>query len=157
MLSINANGSKWQAVFSAPASSTSNDSNTYRQQHDPEVLSPHFGNMDTSGLENANPTILSVSQLPSRSRKGDAVRHGPDSRCDTIVYPKHAWPYGSSSSSDEDDDGEEPMDAQDIYGKLRSLLTLCPNRLDITTDVLQISSPPYLILNTLTHWASCPL
>jgi hypothetical protein len=71
-------------------------------------------------LENANPTILSVSQLPSRGRKGAAPRHGPDSKCDSIVYPRHAWPYGSGSSSDEDDDGgEEPMDAQDIYGTFR--------------------------------------
>jgi hypothetical protein len=68
-------------------------------------------------LDNANPTILNVSQLPSRSRKGTAARYGPDSKCDSIVYPKHAWPYGSSSSSDEEDDaGEEPMDEQDIYG-----------------------------------------
>lgn len=71
-------------------------------------------------LDNANPTILNVSQLPSRRRKGPAARHGPDSKCDTIVYPKHHWPYGSSSSSDEDEDyGEEPVDAQDIYGMCR--------------------------------------
>lgn len=71
-------------------------------------------------LDNANPTILSVSQLPSRSRKGAAPRHGPDAKCDSIVYPKHVWPYGSSSSSDEDEDwAEEPMDAQDIYGEHR--------------------------------------
>ncbi|KAK4241571.1 hypothetical protein C8A03DRAFT_12215 [Achaetomium macrosporum] len=73
-------------------------------------------------LENANPTILSVSQLPSRSRKGTAVRHGPDAKCDSIVYPKHSWPYGSSSSSDEeDDDGEEPMDEQDIYDLISTI------------------------------------
>ena len=71
-------------------------------------------------LDNANPTILSVSQLPSRSRKGAAARRGPDSKCDGIVYPKHHWIYGSSSSSEEDDDcGEEPVDAQDVYGKSR--------------------------------------
>lgn len=72
-------------------------------------------------LENANPTILNVSQLPSRRRKGPAARHGPDSKCDNIVFPKHHWPYGSTSSSDEEegDYGEEPMDEQDIYGKCR--------------------------------------
>ncbi|KAK3309943.1 uncharacterized protein B0T15DRAFT_18941 [Chaetomium strumarium] len=73
-------------------------------------------------LDNANPTILSVSQLPSRSRKGTAARHGPDSKCDSIVYPKHSWPYGSSSSSDEEDDaGEEPMDEQDIYDLISTI------------------------------------
>lgn len=68
-------------------------------------------------LENANPTILSVSQLPSRRHKGAAARHGPDARCDSIVYPRQPWPYGSGSSEDEDEDGDEPMDEQDIYGK----------------------------------------
>ncbi len=73
-------------------------------------------------LENANPTILSVSQLPSRNRKGAAARQGPDSKCDKVVYPKHHWPYGASSSSDEDEEyGEEPVDAQDVYGKCRRL------------------------------------
>jgi hypothetical protein len=73
-------------------------------------------------LDNANPTILSVSQLPSRSRKGAAPRHGPDSKCDSIVYPKHHWPYGSSSSSDEGEDySDEPMDEQDIYGACRPI------------------------------------
>jgi hypothetical protein len=78
--------------------------------------------MQNSDLENANPTILSVSQLPSRGRKGPATRQGPDSKCDSIVYPKRPWPYGSGSSSDEDvdeaDGVEEPMDEQDIYGML---------------------------------------
>lgn len=85
--------------------------------------------MERSDLENANPTILSISQLPSRRRKGTAARHGPDSKCDNIVYPKHPWPYGSGWSSDEDyDDAEEPLDEQDIYGKhtarIRNILPL---------------------------------
>jgi metal-sulfur cluster biosynthetic enzyme len=73
-------------------------------------------------LENANPTILNVSQLPSRQRKGPATRHGPDSKCDSIVFPQHHWPFGSSSSSDEgDDDGEDHVDAQDIYDLISTI------------------------------------
>ncbi|KAJ4297276.1 hypothetical protein N0V88_004194 [Collariella sp. IMI 366227] len=73
-------------------------------------------------LENANPTILNASQLPSRTRNGTVARNGPDSKCDSIVYPKHAWPYGSSSSSDEDEDcAEEPMDQQDIYDLISTI------------------------------------
>ncbi|KAL2129140.1 hypothetical protein VTI74DRAFT_8175 [Chaetomium olivicolor] len=73
-------------------------------------------------LDNANPTILSVSQLPSRARKGAAARNGPDSKCDSIVYPKHSWPYGSNSSSDEDEDyGEDPVDEQDIYDLISTI------------------------------------
>ncbi|KAL2141501.1 hypothetical protein VTI28DRAFT_2375 [Corynascus sepedonium] len=73
-------------------------------------------------LDNANPTILSVSQLPSRRRKGPSTRSGPDSKCDNIVFPKHSWPYGSYSSSDDGEDyGEEPMDAQDIYDLISTI------------------------------------
>ncbi|KAG7292921.1 hypothetical protein NEMBOFW57_002966 [Staphylotrichum longicolle] len=73
-------------------------------------------------LDNANPTILSVSQLPSRRRKGLATRRGPDSKCDSIVYPKQHWPYGSGSSSDEDGDcEEEPVDEQDIYDLISTI------------------------------------
>ena len=80
--------------------------------------------MEGRGLDNANPTILSVSQLPSRQRKGGAARRGPDSKCDSIVYPRQLWPYGSSASSgeeDEEEDEEEPIDEQDIFGKRRHL------------------------------------
>jgi len=73
-------------------------------------------------LDNANPTILSVSSLPSRTRKGAAARQGPDSKCDKAVYPQHHWPYGASSSSDEDDEyGEEPMDEQDVYDLIATI------------------------------------
>ncbi|KAL2023262.1 hypothetical protein VTK56DRAFT_3385 [Thermocarpiscus australiensis] len=80
--------------------------------------------MERSDLENANPTILSVSQLPSRRRKGGTARQGPDSKCDKLVYSRHSWPYGSSSSSDEDVDEheeEEPMDEQDIYDLISTI------------------------------------
>ncbi|KAL2180501.1 uncharacterized protein P884DRAFT_297177 [Thermothelomyces heterothallicus CBS 202.75] len=72
-------------------------------------------------LDNANPTILSVSQLPSRRRKGLSTRNGPDSKCDSIVYPKHAWPYGSYPASDDEEYGEEPMDEQDIYDLISTI------------------------------------
>lgn len=71
-------------------------------------------------VDNANPSILNVSQLPSRSRKVTTPRQGPDSKCDNIVYSKRPWLCGSSSSEDEDleeEYGEDPVDAQDIYGK----------------------------------------
>lgn len=87
---------------------------TYPQSPQP---SHHTSTRMERDLENANPTILSVSELPSRRRKGLA-RTGPDARCDKIVFPRHHWPYGAtSSSSDEDEDyAEEPLDEQDIYG-----------------------------------------
>ena len=65
---------------------------------------------------NANPTILNVSQLPSRAQKRIA-RAGPDSKYDNIVLSHPAW---SGDSSDSDDFAEEvsedSLDEQEIYG-----------------------------------------
>ncbi|KAK0667353.1 hypothetical protein QBC41DRAFT_139048 [Cercophora samala] len=69
-------------------------------------------------VDNANPSILNVSQLPSRSRKVTTPRQGPDTKCDDIVYSKRPWLCGSSSLEDEaleEEYGEDPLDAQDIY------------------------------------------
>src|SRR4051794_30793535 len=84
--------------------------------------------MQKSELDNANPTILNVSQLPSRRRTRGTARHGPDSKYDHIVFPKQVWPAISSRAasswpSDEEDDDdddtpiEEPIDEQEIYGQ----------------------------------------
>ncbi|KAK4193294.1 hypothetical protein QBC35DRAFT_101305 [Podospora australis] len=73
-------------------------------------------------IQNANPTVLDVSQLPSRSRKSATVRSGPDSKCDSILYPKRPWLSSTSSSSDEEDEyEEEPVDEQDIYDLIATI------------------------------------
>lgn len=85
--------------------------------------------MAKSDFDNANPTVLSVSQLPSRSQVKGHVRKGPDSKYDHILFPKQWWAGSSlnsdpsvwTSDEDEDDDlalaTEEPIDEQEIYGK----------------------------------------
>ncbi|KAK0630160.1 hypothetical protein B0T17DRAFT_486228 [Bombardia bombarda] len=92
--------------------------------------------MQKSDLDNANPTIFDVSQLPSRSQKKRSVRQGPDSKYDSILFPKHAWPWAGSKttstwpSDEEDDDGddlrddnfvEEPIDQQEIYDLISTI------------------------------------
>ena len=84
--------------------------------------------MQKSDLDNANPTILSESQLPSRGRKRDVVRNGPESKYNDILFSEQPWLWDLSNSttawsSDEssDSDGgelaDEPIDEQEIYGK----------------------------------------
>lgn len=85
--------------------------------------------MAKSDLDNANPTVLSVSQLPSRNLAKGHVRKGPDSKYDHILFPKQWWAGSSlntdpsvwTSDEDEDDDltlaTEEPIDEQEIYGE----------------------------------------
>ncbi|KAK3956011.1 hypothetical protein QBC32DRAFT_203863 [Pseudoneurospora amorphoporcata] len=85
--------------------------------------------MAKSDLDNANPTVLSVSQLPSRNLAKGHERRGPDSKYDHILFPKQWWAGSSlnndpsvwTSDEDEDDDltlaTEEPIDEQEIYGK----------------------------------------
>lgn len=70
-----------------------------------------------SDLDNANPTILNVSQLPSRAQKRAAARSGSASKYDRLVLADQDWP--STSSDDEggyDDTADEALDEQEIYG-----------------------------------------
>jgi hypothetical protein len=81
--------------------------------------------MEKSVLDNANPTILSLSQLPSRRLKQVVSRPGPESKYDDFLFPRQAPDWGlpgsvSSWSSDDDDDirlTEEAIDEQEIYGE----------------------------------------
>lgn len=81
-------------------------------------------------LDNANPTILNVSQLPSRRRdQGGALTRGPCNRYDDILSDAWSGLDGLSASSDEDEEDcrgftSEPIDEQEIYGT--RCLFLCP-------------------------------
>ncbi|KAK4161867.1 hypothetical protein QBC43DRAFT_322927 [Cladorrhinum sp. PSN259] len=84
-------------------------------------------------IQNANPTILNVSQLPSRRTKQTKPRSGPDSAFDSVLYPKRAWLSSlrdsSASEGEEDDDGLEegggddyaPIDEQDIFDLISTI------------------------------------
>jgi len=74
--------------------------------------------MQKSDLDNANPTILNVSQLPSRAQKRSTARLGVDSKYDRLVLPNQHW---SDTSSDDGEGHEEladdALDEQEIYGE----------------------------------------
>ena len=76
------------------------------------------GKMQKSDLDNANPTILNVSQLPSRAQKRSTTRLGVDSKYDRLVLPNQHW---SDTSSDDGEGYEEladdALDEQEIYGE----------------------------------------
>ena len=78
--------------------------------------------------ENANPTILNPSDLPSRRREL-AVKNRDDGGSglfDNLIpaYNYLSDPFeGPVSSSDSEDDSVEVIDEQEIYGKLRPV---CP-------------------------------
>lgn len=97
--------------------------------------------MAAAALDNANPTILSASQLPTRQKRS-APRNGPDCRYSDLIFAKPsymsrpflqdddiryqddtaaavAWSrFGAGSgASAEDDLSAEPIDEQEIYGK----------------------------------------
>lgn len=73
-------------------------------------------------LDNANPTILSVSELPTRrqrrQRKDQPKKGGIADR----LFGKPSWkldPYYTLaySDADSDDSNIEPIDEQEIYGE----------------------------------------
>lgn len=77
-------------------------------------------------LDNANPTILSASQLPTRQKKAEP-RRGPESKYDELIFAKPSylsspfcgqglatWPRGNDW---QDEFTPEAIDEQEIYGK----------------------------------------
>ncbi|KKP00281.1 hypothetical protein THAR02_07602 [Trichoderma harzianum] len=101
--------------------------------------------MAAAALDNANPTILSASQLPTRQKRS-APRNGPDCRYSDLIFAKPsymsrpflqdddiryqddtaaaaAWSrFGAGSGvSVEDDLSAEPIDEQEIYDLISSI------------------------------------
>jgi len=126
-------------------------------------------------LENANPTILNASDLPSRRRESVAKKRkdGGTGLFDQLV-PAYGYPYdpfappssSSSSESSQDDDAVEEIDEQEIYDLIAPIsdpehpLTLgslaVVNLPDIhiqapTSARSNISTVQILITPTITH------
>lgn len=81
--------------------------------------------------DNANPTILNTSQLPTRQRKkGRRVQKGSRSGINDIMRkPQYLSDpfYDISWSDDTESDDEftaEPIDEQEVYGKVFLLFPL---------------------------------
>jgi hypothetical protein len=95
-------------------------------------------------LDNANPTILSASQLPTRQKKVEP-RRGPESRYDDIIFAKPSYlsgPFAGPTSAawlqlndQHDEFSSEAIDEQEIYG-------MCPQA--HLSDLLVISPHPHL-------------
>jgi hypothetical protein len=103
-------------------------------------------------VQNANPTILNASDLPSRGRedKTKPRKDGGSGLFDALLPT--FYPYDESdshpSSSDDEDDTAQDIDEQEIYGtKLRT-----PPRASylLTKPRPQISSPTSQTQNTLS-------
>jgi len=80
--------------------------------------------------DNANPTIISAEQLPTRQTRV-ATRYGPDSKYSDIIFERPSylsrpfcvddasWP--SLSSRDDDAFATEPIDEQEIYDLISTM------------------------------------
>ena len=70
--------------------------------------------------DNANPTILNPSDLPSRHRDSVAGKHDEGSGLFDDLVPRYNYlsdPFDDPlSASDSDDDVAENIDEQEIYG-----------------------------------------
>ncbi|KAF5611091.1 FAM96B [Fusarium subglutinans] len=80
-------------------------------------------------LDNANPTILSASQLPTRQKKAEP-RRGPDSKYDDIIFAKPSYlsgPFGQGPAAwprmNDWQDGfsSEAIDEQEIYDLISTI------------------------------------
>ncbi|KAL6923240.1 hypothetical protein ACHAPO_001410 [Fusarium lateritium] len=81
-------------------------------------------------LDNANPTILSASQLPTRQTKSEP-RRGPESRYDDIIFAKPSYLSGHFAGptsapwpqlNDQHDElSSEAIDEQEIYDLISTI------------------------------------
>jgi metal-sulfur cluster biosynthetic enzyme len=84
--------------------------------------------MAAAALDNANPTILSASQLPTRQKRS-LPRKGPESKYSDIIFSKPSYlsrPFCASDPSwpdalAADDFSVEPIDEQEIYDLISSI------------------------------------
>jgi hypothetical protein len=80
--------------------------------------------MGSVELDNANPTILSVSELPShrqrrRQKEDSSNKHGiHDLLMGKPSYALDPFYMSDFSDTDSDDSSVEPIDVHEIYGKL---------------------------------------
>lgn len=82
--------------------------------------------MDDTALDNANPTILSAADLPTRQAKAKP-RRGPDSLFEDVIFAKPSYlgrefcgdGFDGYTWGDAADGGfvYEAIDEQEIYGK----------------------------------------
>ncbi|OAA62263.1 hypothetical protein ISF_05272 [Cordyceps fumosorosea ARSEF 2679] len=98
--------------------------------------------MSPAALDNANPTVLSASELPTRKHK-IVPRRGPDSKYADIIFARPpylsspfcgddygaavAWPRAGGGGADaglldyDDDAAPEPIDEQEIYDLISTI------------------------------------
>ncbi|TDZ20302.1 MIP18 family protein [Colletotrichum sidae] len=81
-------------------------------------------------LDNANPTILSAAQMPTRQTKRVPPRKGPDAKYNDIILAKPAYLTRPFCDDDalwpdrdvvDDDFAEEPIDEQEIYDLISTI------------------------------------
>lgn len=115
--------------------------------------------MAATALDNANPTIISASQLPTRQKRAVA-RQGPDSKYSDVIFQRPSYlssPFcvdeASWPSFDAQDDGfaTDPIDEQEIYGTSVRVY-ICAE----TNDVHQTSSQQYPTPSTPSPSANSP-
>ncbi|KAM0288024.1 hypothetical protein ACHAQH_000092 [Verticillium albo-atrum] len=82
-------------------------------------------------VDNANPTILTAAQLPTRQSKKIGIRKGPDNKYDDIILAKpdflsrpfsdggdFLWPGGEDVN---EEFTQEPIDEQEIYDLISTI------------------------------------
>lgn len=84
-----------------------------------------------SQMDNANPVVLSATDLPTRRGRITAASKSSDSGLIAAIdaFPSYtADPFSLADSSDseveEEDSASDPVDAQEIYGRLQSFSLL---------------------------------
>ncbi|KAK1757399.1 protein AE7 [Echria macrotheca] len=71
--------------------------------------------MASADIQNANPTILSVSQLPTRLEGRISANKGAHCEYDNVVFRDRDWLKDLMKEHAGDDSAGEPLDEQEVY------------------------------------------
>jgi len=75
-------------------------------------------------LDNANPTVLSAADLPTRQQKRTLLHLGPESKYSDVVTERPMYisqAFGLDQTLQNDDSAADPIDEQEIYDLISTI------------------------------------
>lgn len=95
-------------------------------------------------LDNANPTVLSAADLPTRQKRA-VLRQGPDSKYSDVIFERPTYlsqAFGLGEAFPSDESAADPIDEQEIYGTSQPHSNLSFLRLTHGQDLISTISDP---------------
>merc|ERR1712000_152246 len=103
-------------------------------------------------LDNANPTVLSAADLPTRQQKRTLLHLGPESKYSDVVTERPMYisqAFGLDQTLQNDDSAADPIDEQEIYDLISTISD--PEHPVSLGQLSVINLPDIQVTPTITH------